>query len=150
MTTVLDEPADLLELVGQPVGTTEWIELTQQQVDLFAEAIGSHRWNHAHPQRVATSQFEATIAREYLTLSLTPRAIAQVLEIRELTTALNYGINKARFLAPVPVGSRIRATVTVVSAEQTTAGVESVFTLSYEIDGQRQPACVAEVVIVYP
>jgi acyl dehydratase len=146
----LDEPADLLKLVGQRVGTTEWMKVTQQQVDLFADATGDHQWIHTDPVRAAKGPFKGTIAHGYLTLSLAPVVISQVLQIRELTAALNYGLNKVRFPAPVRVGSQIRATVSVNSAQQKTSGVESVFTLTYEIDGDQRPACVADVVVLYP
>ena len=150
MTTVLEQPADLLDLVGQNLGTTEWIKVTQQQVDLFADATGDRQWIHTDAERAAKGPFKGTIAHGYLTLSLTPAVIAQVLEIRELTAALNYGLNKVRFPAPVRVGSQVRAAVTVASAQQKTSGVESVFTLTYEIDGEARPACVADVIVLYP
>ncbi len=150
MTTVLDEPAELIELVGQCLGTTDWIEVTQDQVDLFADATGDHQWIHTDPRRAANGPFKGTIAHGYLTLSLAPVVISQVLQIRELTAALNYGLNKVRFPAPVRVGAQLRATVAVASAQQKTAGVESVFTLTYEIDGQTRPACVADVIVLYP
>ena len=150
MTTTLEEPADLLGLVGQCLGATEWMNVTQQQVDLFADATGDRQWIHTDPERAAKGPFKGTIAHGYLTLALTPAVIAQVLEIRELTAALNYGLNKVRFPAPVRVGSRVRAAVTVASAQQKTSGVESVFTLTYEIDGEQRPACVADVIVLYP
>jgi acyl dehydratase len=150
MTTILEQPADLLGLVGQSLGTTEWITVTQQQVDLFADATGDRQWIHTDAERAAKGPFKGTIAHGYLTLSLTPAVIAQVLEIRELTAALNYGLNKVRFPAPVRVGSQVRAAVTVASAQQKTSGVESVFKLTYEIDGQARPACVADVIVLYP
>jgi acyl dehydratase len=150
MTTVLEEPADLLKLVGQQIGTTEWMKVTQQQVDQFAEATGDHQWIHTDPGRAAKGPFKGTIAHGYLTLSLAPVVISQVLQIRELTAALNYGLNKVRFPSPVKVGSQIRAAVTVMSAQQKTTGVESVFTLTYEIDGDDRPACVADVIVLYP
>src|SRR5689334_7760162 len=150
MTTVLDEPADLLKLVGQVVGTTNWMTVTQHQVDLFAEATGDHQWIHTDPERAAKGPFKSTIAHGYLTLSLAPSAIAQVLEIREQTAALNYGLDRVRFPAPVRVGTQVRAAVAVASARQKTSGVESVFTLTYEIDGGDRPACVADVIVLYP
>jgi acyl dehydratase len=150
MTTVLDEPAQLLKLVGQRLGPTEWMKITQDQVDLFAESTGDHQWIHTDPARAAKGPFKGTIAHGYLTLSLAPVVISQVLQIRELTSALNYGLNKVRFPAPVRVGSQIRATVAVMSAQQKTSGVESVFTLTYEIDGELRPACVADVIVLYP
>ena len=150
MTTVLEQPADLLGLVGRSLGTTEWMKVTQQQVDLFADATGDRQWIHTDAERAAKGPFKGTIAHGYLTLSLTPAVIAQVLEIRELTAALNYGLNRVRFPAPVRVGSQVRAAVTVASAQQKTSGVESVFKLTYEIDGEARPACVADVIVLYP
>jgi acyl dehydratase len=150
MTTVLDEPADLLGLVGKSLGTTEWMKVTQQQVDMFADATGDRQWIHTDPERAARGPFRGTIAHGYLTLALTPSVIAQVLEIRELTAALNYGVERVRFPSPVRVGAQVRAAVTVMSARQKTSGVESVFTLTYEIDGQERPACVADVIVLYP
>ena len=150
MTTVLEEPADLLKLVGQRLGTTDWMKITQDQVDRFAGATGDKQWIHTDPERAAKGPFKATIAHGYLTLSLAPVMISQVLHIRELTVALNYGLNKVRFPAPLPVGSLVRAAVTVMSAQQQTSGVESVFTLTYEIDGEERPACVADVIVLYP
>jgi acyl dehydratase len=150
MTTVLDEPADLLGLVGKSLGTTEWMKVTQQQVDMFADATGDRQWIHTDPERAARGPFRGTIAHGYLTLALTPSVIAQVLEIRELTAALNYGVERVRFPSPVRVGAQVRAAVTVMSARQKTSGVESVFTITYEIDGQERPACVADVIVLYP
>jgi acyl dehydratase len=150
MTTYLDAPTDLVERVGQRLGTTDWMKITQQQVDLFADATGDHQWIHSDPDRAAKGPFKGTIAHGYLTLSLAPVVIAQVLEIRELTAALNYGLNKVRFPAPVRVGSQVRATVSVMRAEQKTSGVEAEFTVTYEIDGEERPACVADVIVLYP
>lgn len=150
MTTVLEEPADLLRLVGQRIGTTEWMKVTQEQVDQFADATGDHQWIHTDLERAAKGPYQGTIAHGYLTLSLAPVVISRVLEIREITAALNYGLNKVRFPAPVRVGSQIRAAVSLMSAKQKTSGVESVFTVTYEIDGEERPACVADVIVLYP
>ncbi len=150
MTTVLDEPADLLGLVGQTIGTTEWMTVTQHQVDMFADATGDRQWIHTDAERAAKGPFKGTIAHGYLTLALAPSVISQVLEIRELTAALNYGLDRVRFPAPVRVGAQVRAAVRVASARQKTSGVESVFTLTYEVDGDDRPVCVADVIVLYP
>ena len=150
MTTYLETPTDLIDLVGQELGTTDWIKVTQEQVNLFADATGDHQWIHTDPQRAAKGPFKGTIAHGYLTLSLAPAVISEVLQIGEVTSALNYGLNKVRFPAPVRVGSQMRATVSVMSAQQKTSGVESVFELTYEIDGEKRPACVADVIVLYP
>ena len=150
MNTVLDQPADLLRLVGKPLGSTDWMEITQQQVNLFADATGDHQWIHTDPARAINGPFKGTVAHGYLMLSLAPVVISQILEIRELTAALNYGVDKVRFPAPLRVGSQVRATVALMSARQKTSGVEAVFSLTYEIEGQDRPACVADVVVLYP
>ena len=150
MTIHLKEPADLLDLVGSPLGTTKWMKLTQQQVDLFAESTGDHQWIHTDPQRAARGPFKGTVAHSFLTLSLTPMFTSEVLQIRELTMAFTYGLGKVHFCAAVPVGSLVRATVSVISARQKTSGVESVFGLTYDIDGNDRPACTAEVSVLYP
>jgi acyl dehydratase len=150
MTTYLDAPTDLLERVGQSLGTTDWMKITQHQVDLFADATGDHQWIHSDPDRASKGPFKGTIAHGYLTLSLAPVVIAEVLQIRELTAALNYGLNKVRFPAPVRVGSQVRATVAVMRAQQKTSGLEAEFMLTYEIDGEKRPACVADVIVLYP
>ncbi|MBJ8342880.1 MaoC family dehydratase [Antrihabitans sp. YC3-6] len=149
MTTHIDSPADLVDLIGKTVGTTEWHDVTQDQVNRFADATGDHQWIHTDPERAATGPFGGTIAHGYLTLSLAPQVLAEVLEVDNVSAALNYGLNKVRFPAPVPVGSKLRTTVTVVSAHRKPAGVEAVFGLTYEIDGGSRPACIADVVVLY-
>jgi acyl dehydratase len=150
MNTVVDEPSDLLSLVGRPLGTTDWIKVTQEQVNLFAAVTGDRQWIHTDPARAINGPFQGTIAHGFLTLSLAPVVISEVLEIRELTAALNYGVDKVRFPAPLRVGSHLRATVSVMCARQKTSGVEAVFTITYEIEGEPRPACVADVVVLYP
>jgi acyl dehydratase len=150
MNTVVDEPSDLLGLVGRSLGTTDWMEITQEQVNLFADATGDHQWIHTDPARAINGPFQGTIVHGFLTLSLAPEVISEVLEIRELTSALNYGVDKVRFPAPLRVGSHVRAIVSVMCARQKTSGVEAVFTLTYEIEGEARPACVADVVVLYP
>ena len=137
-------------LVGQTIGCTEWMPITQQKVDLFADATGDHQWIHTDPERTANGPFKGTIAHGYLTLSLAPVVISKVLHIRELSAALNYGLNKVRFPAPVRVGAQIRGVVTLMSAQQKTSGVEGVFTVTYEIDGEDRAACLADVIVLYP
>jgi acyl dehydratase len=150
MTIILEQPADLLGLVGQSLGATEWITVTQQKVDLFADATGDRQWIHTDAERAAKGPFKGTIVHDYLMLSLAPAVIAHVLVIRELTAALNFGLNRVRFPSPVRVGSQVRAAVTVASAQQKTSGVESVFRLTFEIDGGERPACIADVIVLYP
>ncbi|NGP06541.1 MaoC family dehydratase [Rhodococcus sp. 14C212] len=149
MTTTLDNPKALLDLVGRELGRTDWREITQEQVNRFADATGDHQWIHTDPDRAVAGPFGTTIAHGYLTLSLTPLVLAEVLTIDHLGMAVNYGANKVRFPAPVPVGAQVRATVTLTAAVEKPAGIEAVFTLVYEIQGGERPVCVAEVVVVY-
>jgi acyl dehydratase len=150
VTTYLETANDLLDRVGQCLGTTDWIEITQQQVDLFADATGNHQWIHTDQGRAARGPFKGTIVHGYLTMSLAPVVIERLLQIRELSATLDYGLNQVRFPAPVRVGSQIRATVSLIRAQQKTAGVEAVFALTYEVEGEKRPACVADVIVVYP
>ncbi|MBF6212213.1 MaoC family dehydratase [Nocardia puris] len=149
MSTHLTDPAELLDLVGENLGTGDWLQITQGQVNLFADATGDHQWIHTDPERAAAGPFGGTIAHGYLTLSLAPAAISEVLTIDNLTAALNYGLDKVRFPAPVPVGSKLRTTVTVRAARRKPAGLEAVFGLTFEVEGSERPACVADVVVLY-
>ncbi|MFC7449578.1 MaoC family dehydratase [Rhodococcus daqingensis] len=149
MGTQINRPTDLLSLVGRQLGTTDWQQITQDQVNLFADATGDHQWIHTDPQRAAAGPFGGTIAHGYLTLSLIPRALNEVLTIDTLEAALNYGLNKVRFPAPVLVGAQVRATVALVSAQQKPGGVEAVFGVAFEAENVDRPACVAECVAVY-
>lgn len=149
MTTRVERPADILDLVGKDLGTADWVTVTQDQVNLFADATGDHQWIHTDPERAASGPFKGTIAHGFLTLSFTPKALEDVLVIDEVEAVLNYGLNKVRFPAPVPVGSKVRGTVRVVSARQRPAGVETVFNVTFESDSASKPVCIAEWVVIY-
>jgi acyl dehydratase len=141
-----------IEEYGQAVGThlghSDWHTVTQGQIDLFAEATGDHQWIHVDPQRAAEGPFGTTIAHGYLTLSLVPRLVWQVYTIEGLRMGLNYGSNKVRFPAPVPVESRVRAGVELLSLTPTALGIQSVTRVTIEVDGSEKPGCVAETVAV--
>lgn len=149
MSTTLSTPADLLGIVGQTLGTTEWQEITQERVNMFAEATGDHQWIHVEPERAAAGPFGGTIAHGYLTLSLAPILIAEVLVVEQITAALNYGLNKVRFPAPLRVGSKLRATVELAAAQQKANGIEAVFRLTYHVQGAERPVCIADAVVLY-
>lgn len=149
MTTTVSTAKDLLGLVGRPLGTTEWRTIDQERVNLFADATDDHQWIHVDPERAAAGPFGGTIAHGYLTLSLAPLFIAETLVVEQLQAALNYGLNKVRFPAPVPVGSRVRAAVELAEAQEKPAGIEAVIRLTYEVDGADRPACIAETVVLY-
>ncbi|MFF1733050.1 MaoC family dehydratase [Streptomyces sp. NPDC058247] len=146
MTKVFSSPAALAAAAGTHVGTGEWLSVDQQRIDRFADATGDHQWIHVDPERAASGPFGATIAHGYLTLSLLPTLVKQVYRTEGVTMAVNYGLNKVRFIKPVRVGSKIRASVDIVSAEPVPGGYQVVSRVTVEIDGAEKPACVAETV----
>jgi acyl dehydratase len=140
---------DLRALAGQELGTSDWLEITQEQVDLFAQATGDHQWIHVDPERATNSPFGGTIAHGYLTISLAPVLLRQIVDVQGVTMALNYGIDKLRFPSPVPVGSKVRMSARLASVEDVAGGVQATTTVTIEIDGQAKPGCVADVVYRY-
>ena len=140
---------DLAGLVGERIGVSRWHTVTQQQVDLFADATGDHQWIHVDPERARSGPFGTTIAHGYLTLSLVPMLLWEVLEVTGASQVVNYGIAKARFPAPVPVGSRVRLAVDLSSIEEIKGGVHTTLGLTFEVEGEEKPACVAEILFRY-
>ncbi len=133
--------------VGEHAGYSDWHTITQEQINLFAQATGDHQWIHVDPQRAATqSPFGATIAHGYLTLSLIPMLAGQVWTVKGITMALNYGCNRVRFPSPVPTGSRVRAGVLIKSIEDVSGGVQLVNEITIEREGGEKPCCVADTV----
>jgi acyl dehydratase len=141
--TTVDTVDELAALVGQQLGTSEWREITQDRVNLFADATDDHQWIHVDPDRAAGGPFGGPIAHGYLTLSLLVPMWAEVLTVRNRSMAVNYGLNKVRFPAPVPVGSRIRLVATLASCEQVAGGVQIVVDAVVEAEGSDRPVCVA-------
>jgi acyl dehydratase len=137
---------ELAAVVGEDLGTTDWLEVTQERVDAFAEATGDHQWIHVDVERAAAGPFGGTIAHGYLTLALVPHFNAELFALETPGARLNYGVNKVRFPTPVKVGSRIRAHVQVVSLAEVASGKQLVLRYTMEIEGQPKPACVAETV----
>lgn len=137
------------DLAGQHLGYTEWHRIDQKQIDLFAEATGDHQWIHVDPERAATGPFKTTIAHGYLTLSLAPVYLGEVMTVEGASMGVNYGCNKVRFPAPVPVGSNLRLGVAVAEAEDVAGGVQVVLDLTFETEGSDKPSCVAQVVYRY-
>lgn len=132
--------------VGEHLGYSDWHEVTQEQIDLFAQATGDHQWIHVDAERAAAGPFGATIAHGYLTLSLVTMLSQQVSRVDNVKMRINYGCNRVRFPAPVPVGSRIRAGVKVKSVEDVPGGVQVVYEVTIEREGGDKPCCVAETV----
>ena len=139
---------ELQAAVGEHLGYSDWHEITQHRVDLFAEATGDHQWIHVDPARAASGPFGGTIAHGYLTLSLVPYLGSQVFGLETPGAKLNYGVNKVRFPSPVPVGSRIRAHVAFGDVTDLPAGKQLTVRYSIEIEGQDKPGCSAETVVL--
>ena len=146
MVSVFATPDDLLDAVGQELGHSEWITVDQGRIDTFAEATGDHQWIHVDPEAAAAGPFGATIAHGYLTLALTNLVLPQIVRVEGISMGVNYGVNRVRFPQPVLVGSRLRASATLMSADELPggAGVQTVITVTVEIEGQAKPACVVE------
>ncbi|MCQ4122084.1 MaoC family dehydratase [Rhodococcus tibetensis] len=135
---------ELTALIGKELGPTEWHEVTQERVDAFADATGDHQWIHIDPERAASSPLGGTIAHGLYSLSLGPALSATLLRFDGFAHSLNYGYNKVRFPAPVPVGSRIRMRATVQSAEQVGGGIQVTMTQVVEREGSDKPVVVSE------
>lgn len=149
MTTVAT-PTGLMSLGGEQLGTTNWIEITQDQVNMFADATGDHQWIHVDPVRAGTSPFGGTIVHGYLTLALAPVFMAEVLQIENYDAVLNYGVNRVRFTAPLLVRASVRGAITLITARERDPGnVEAAFEIRYEVQGSDRPACIAETVYLY-
>lgn len=133
--------------VGEHLGYSDWHEVTQEQVNLFAEATGDHQWIHVDPERAkAESPFGGPVAHGYLTLSLAPVLLEETFTVSGVSMGLNYGCNKVRFPAPVPVGSKLRLGASLQSLEEIPGGAQIVVAMTFEVEGQEKPSCVAEAV----
>ncbi|MEC4574479.1 MaoC family dehydratase [Streptomyces virginiae] len=135
--------------IGEPLGPSGWLEVDQKRIDLFADATGDHQWIHVDPERAATGPFGSTIAHGYLTLSLLPSLVPQVMRVEGMRMGLNYGTNKVRFPATVPVGTRLRATAVITEVAEAGGGVQVTATVTVEREGGEKPVCVAESVSRY-
>jgi acyl dehydratase len=142
--------AGVRELAGSTLGPTEWHEVTQDQVNLFADATGDHQWIHTDPVRAATGPFGGTIAHGYLTLSLIIPLWTDLLEIEGVRTSVNYGLNRVRFPAPVPVGGKIRLTAHLATVDQLTEdSIQTTVDFTMELAGSEKPAVVAQALYRY-
>jgi acyl dehydratase len=139
---------ELTAAVGEDLGASDWLEITQERVDAFADATGDHQWIHVDVERAKDGPFGGTIAHGYLTLSLVPFLGSQVFRLETPGAKLNYGVNKVRFPNPVRVGSRVRAHVSVAEVTDIPAGKQLQLKYVIEIDGADKPACVAETVVL--
>ncbi|WP_330308810.1 MULTISPECIES: MaoC family dehydratase [unclassified Streptomyces] len=135
---------ELKKLAGSDLGTSEWIEITQERVNTFADATGDHQWIHVDPEKAAEGPFGAPIAHGYLTLSLFIPLFTELLDVEGVSTKVNYGLNKVRFPSPVKVGSRIRLVAKLASVEDVPGGVQIAVDGTIEIDGGQKPAAVLQ------
>ncbi len=149
MTSRFAGPAQLLEHVGADLGTSDWVRVDQDRIDAFAEVTGDHQWIHVDAERAKAGPFGTTVAHGYLTLALAPVLLQQVVVVEGVNAVVNYGLNRVRFPAPVPVGARLRGRVTLASAAPRGPAIEAAFALTVEIESNPRPACVAELVVLY-
>ncbi len=141
--------SELHALVGTHLGYSEWFEVTQERINLFARATDDYQWIHVDPVRAASGPFGSTIAHGYLTLSLVSALLPQVLDVSGVGMVVNYGANRIRFPAPVPVGSRIRLSAQLASLEEVPGGAQSQVNVTIEVEGSSKPALAAELLFRY-
>ena len=135
--------------VGEELGVSEWHEVTQAEIDAFADATGDHQWIHVDVERAKAGPFGGPIAHGYLTLSLGPALLPQIVQVTGVAMGVNYGANKIRFPSPVPVGSKVRLGSKLLAVEDTTGGAQGTMELTFEVEGASKPSCVAEVLFRY-
>jgi acyl dehydratase len=140
---------DLPKYIGDHIGYSPWHEVTQEQVNLFADATGDHEWIHVDPERAKAGPFGGPIAHGYLTLSLASYLLPQLWRVTGISMGVNYGINKLRFPSPVPVGKKLRIGATLASVEEIAGGAQVTMDLTFEVEGADKPACVAQAVYRY-
>lgn len=149
MATTVNGIDELKALQGQHLGHSDYVEITQEQVNQFAEATGDHQWIHTDPERAKAGPFGGPIAHGYLTLSLAPALLPQILQVGGISMGVNYGCGKVRFPSPVPVGSKVRAGAELVSVEDVAGGAQVTMSVTFEVEGAPKPSCVAEVIYRY-
>ncbi|MNF35127.1 putative enoyl-CoA hydratase 1 [compost metagenome] len=149
MTMTFASAAELLAAQGRDLGATEWLEIDQARVNLFAEATGDHQWIHVDPERAASGPFGGCIAHGYLTLSLVNLFLPQLLQVDNLSMGVNYGCDRVRFPAAVKVGARVRGRGEIVRVEQLGAAVQATVRVTVEIEGSERPGCVVDTISRY-
>ncbi len=149
MTTHVKSIADLTPLIGPHLGYSDYRTVTQEEVNLFADATGDHQWIHVDPERAKAGPFGGPIAHGYLTLSLIPVLLGGVMKVDGVAMGVNYGTNKVRFTSPVPVGAEIRAGATLAAVDEVAGGVQVALDVVVEVRDAPKPSCVAQVVFRY-
>jgi acyl dehydratase len=149
MTRTINGIAELKTLVGEHLGYSPYVEITQEQVNTFAEATGDHQWIHVNVEKAKEGPFGGPIAHGYLTLSLGPMLAPQVFTVSGVSMGVNYGTEKVRFPAPVPVGARVRLGATLLAVDDVPGGAQVTQEFVFEVEGASKPSCVAQVVFRY-
>ncbi|MFC6634336.1 MaoC family dehydratase [Microbulbifer taiwanensis] len=149
MPKIFETPLQLEIAIGQRLGETDWLEIDQNRINLFAEATGDHQWIHVDPARAASGPFGCTIAHGYLTLSLVNLFLPQIIEVRGISMGVNYGCDKVRFPSPVNVNSRVRGVGELLQVENVKGGVQATIRVTVEIENSDRPACVVETISRY-
>ena len=149
MAVTLEGIEGLKGAVGKDLGTSDWVEITQDQVNRFADATGDHQWIHVDVERAKAGPFGGPIAHGYLTLSLAPALLPQVLQVTGISMGVNYGCNKVRFPSPVPVGSKLRLAAKILDVEEVPGGAQVTISCTFEVEGAPKPSCVADVIYRY-
>ena len=149
MTTIIEGIDGLKAKKGEHLGYSDWLEITQERVNEFAEATGDHQWIHVDVERAKAGPFGGPIAHGYLTLSVAPTLMKDIFEVSNVSMAVNYGLNKVRFPSPVPVGSKLRVGAQLANVEDVSGGIQATMDLTFEVEGAEKPACVAQIVFRY-
>ncbi len=150
MTTIFNSPEEMKDAVGQHLGFSDWLEITQERINQFADSTGDHQWIHVDAVKAKDGPFGICIAHGFLTLSLCNFFLPQIVDVRWFKSGINYGCDRVRFPAPVPVGSRIRASGEMIKIEEMKdGGIQSTVRITVEIFGQEKPACVTDTISCY-
>ena len=149
MTTIVNGIEELKTKQGEHLGYSDWHQVTQEQVNTFADATGDHQWIHVDPERAKAGPFGGPIAHGYLTLALVPFFLPTIMQVDGISMGVNYGCEKVRFPSPVPVGSKVRAGAELMSVGDVAGGAQVTLRVTFEVEGAPKPSCVAEVVYRY-
>lgn len=148
MPTVFDSDQSVLDAIGKELGVSDWVAIAQDRIDQFADATDDHQWIHVDPERAKDGPFGATVAHGYLTLALVNRFLPEIVDAR-IKMGVNYGCDKVRFPAAVPVGSRLRGRGEMIDAKVVKGGVQATIRITVEVEGGERPACVADTISRY-
>lgn len=147
--TTFENPGDLIGKEGLKIGPSDWMDITQERVNTFADATGDHQWIHVDEERAKSGPFGTTIAHGYLTLSLAAKLMPEIIEIKNMSMGINYGTEKTRFVNPVKVGSRVRGHGEFIEIKEVPGGYQSTLRVTIEIEGEDKPACVVDTISRY-